>query len=549
MVRHIQRTAGPRVEGKMRGYRVLIHTKTDHGEDRLDVVAREGGPAALTYRKSADGTISATFMGEEQQNRGVNDLSERLRNEVHLKVRGEMITLCATAFRATGRALYLLCSMPPEGYSSVAYHQRTAEEDAKASPGKMVEQALTDETERIIRENVRGAVIDLKNTRIRTLPMTIAATPEYVTAVVTQDMTDPKTGGMAEMLFQKGYQGRPKQRSPMEYNTVWLSSRAFSELEATDRELLKFYCRSIAATQTDPVRMKHPGQIVQAIKDHLGLTKAEWRVFQKVGPESFGTRADPARNGPAEEARGYREKVRISCRAIAQANRPEADIAKVRKIADMSAPHMFYQNAHWDQGDPWRAWVNVLNSFLGHIGDQQATRLRYIEDALRSTVTQGQPWGPGNWRTLVARAEAWHRQIRRQEIRWEEDDTPWESALGPTVIGPVAFEPVLRPNDLIRLGADMENCLGTYVNRCKYGETRIFLAKLDGKEHAALELTKVGHQWQPGQIDGYMRTPPKGEVREAARELAKRYSEAWAENEPGHHGPGQHRGGQHDPEE
>ena len=321
------------------------------------------------------------------------------------------------------------------------------------------------------------------------------------------------------------------------YNTTALNIRIFKQMEDTGQSApLSYHCLHLT-DRLKPIRIfQHPGQIIQEVKDVLKLTKSQWRYFCLGTPINHN-------HSPANPA--AISDLALSCQALADANRPRADQQSMQNVFLQTRSHHYFNDAQWEHGNAWNAWTNLLARYL-EPGEQPKTtgQLNRIADALRTHIQQQLPWGAGDWDTLSARSDRWHREHFEERnnlysLPEETKDVQWESALPETVINEVTFTPLNSPAELTRTGDRMGNCIATYWRRCNDGDSRIFAASQGDTLRAAVELINRYDKWTVNQIESPGRGPVENEITRSAALLARAYDDAHSLlTEAGDPGPG-----------
>ena len=142
-----------------------------------------------------------------------------------------------------------------------------------------------------------------------------------------------------------------------------------------------------------------------------------------------------------------------------------------------------------------------------------------------------------SWRGLLKNAERWHRRIIEENKERQRLQTllrnsglyrNWKSAL-PALSLPDGFIAVPADDEgtLGELGRIMNNCVGSYAERCLTHNTRIYQVRLEDGQPAhgvTCELSAARNgEWLAVQVAGANNRAPTGKESEACRELAARY--------------------------
>jgi hypothetical protein len=392
-----------------------------------------------------------------------------------------------------------------------------------------IDQAVDDTASRIIKPPEAppgsGPAIVRKAT-LRNLPST-------VNTLVRNRMTSREVLHLATQHLQAD----PAAITPRQYNTVALNLDIFRTLERTSPNILHHYCRHIAPHQ-EPRRYPHPRDLVQQVRAHTGLsTPAQWRYFCRLWSSSTSA---------AAQQQGIR--LTEAMQLLERVNRPNAPDQLLTNIALRRRSHQDYSDIHWEQGDPQQALVHLLNQFAAPRGAFPHHRdLDHVQDTLEHHLRTNQPWGPGSWENLLARADRWHRNLQDRQADPQAERAAWDSLVHETVHQETVIRPVTTGRELQHTANIMQNCLATYWQRCLQGRSRIFTIHQahDQSQHpgypptllAAVELTDRNGSWQIGQMEGPRRGPLPDQALMAAQHLQGLYQEAHERQQEGHGKP------------
>ena len=302
-----------------------------------------------------------------------------------------------------------------------------------------------------------------------------------------------------------------------QYNHAFINRNTFRRMERENHHVFRYYC--MAHHSPTPQRLSGPEDVTRWVREHTGLRGAAWRVFVRVGwniPRLPGAGQDP-------------REFQAAFTAAAEANVPGASENKLRiAVNAMIAFHIQFREAQWRNGDPWKAWVHVLNRFLTEGEDGQSSRLRDIADSLAWHIRHQQPWGPTGWPEYIERANGWNRETalrHREEEANRATNSYWESLLSETQLGDITARPVCTREELIGLGREMGNCLSTYWQRCQAGSNRIFTLWKDQELIAAGEIRKHLAGWTTGQMEKHRHKDAGEEAEQALAELARLFQQ------------------------
>ncbi|MEK9803505.1 MAG: PcfJ domain-containing protein [Curvibacter sp.] len=130
------------------------------------------------------------------------------------------------------------------------------------------------------------------------------------------------------------------------------------------------------------------------------------------------------------------------------------------------------------------------------------------------------------WASLCRRSDAWHRALLITVD--PEKDVRWPALLPQYASGPVVAVELDTGSLLAEEGLEQRHCIGTYVNACASGATRVFSLRRNGKRMATIELQR-NHDgsWRMVQIRGKANTVVHDMAAlDAAQQVAQAYSEA-----------------------
>ena len=306
-----------------------------------------------------------------------------------------------------------------------------------------------------------------------------------------------------------------------DYNTVAISRDALRGLAKSNEKLARYYCQATGKGTMTPVRAKHPGQLVRAMREHLGTDPPQWKVFSRTGA--------PPRS---ESQRPDEDGIRLGCRAVAEANCPEAREETYAGAAHLTNEHRWFAEARWERGDPWRAWTQTINRFLDpEQGGENENELRTVADTLRYHIENNLPWGPAPWPSLRNRATRWHQERQQARIRNtrtpEEAQASWKPALETREGISGTIRPIRSVPELDRAAAELQNCLSSYWKQCVQGNSRVFVIESGGRIKAAFDIVKQEGNWALHSVEGpKWRRKAEPEERADAENTARAYQQA-----------------------
>ena len=128
------------------------------------------------------------------------------------------------------------------------------------------------------------------------------------------------------------------------------------------------------------------------------------------------------------------------------------------------------------------------------------------------------------WRSLCRRSDDWHRALLIAVD--PATDVRWPALLPRFVTGPFEALELDCGQLLAQEGLEQRHCIGTYVNACSTGASRVFSLRRGGKRVATLELQRTHDaSWRLVQIRGKANSPVTDQsTLDAAESVAHAYS-------------------------
>lgn len=137
------------------------------------------------------------------------------------------------------------------------------------------------------------------------------------------------------------------------------------------------------------------------------------------------------------------------------------------------------------------------------------------------------------WPSLGRRSDAWHRSLLITVD--PQKDVRWPALLPRYTAGEYMAVELDCGFLLAEEGLEQRHCIGTYVNACSSGASRVFSLRRNGRRTATIELQR-GHDggWHMVQIRGKANSVVKDpDVLAAGEAVARAYAEAARNGEPG----------------
>ena len=164
--------------------------------------------------------------------------------------------------------------------------------------------------------------------------------------------------------------------------------------------------------------------------------------------------------------------------------------------------------------------------------DSQHQTLAHIADAVRSAITNDEPWPNASWQHLRNRADRWHRENFQRDQELSKDRTQqlanqnWDSALDTVDIEHFTFVPITDALTLVQLGDQMRNCLSSFTTRCMNNQTRVFRVDQHGQPIGAVSIAQIEGRWLSDQAEGNNRNPLPQRISKLHKDLTERYNQA-----------------------
>ena len=167
------------------------------------------------------------------------------------------------------------------------------------------------------------------------------------------------------------------------------------------------------------------------------------------------------------------------------------------------------QGRPWSYGEPAAAWNHVLEARQGNHDDDNEKELKTVADAFADHVTQDRPWRKASWDEYVRRSMKWHYDHARtgDQILRNRPMMTFPHPGEEIQLGNLTAKPITDSHRLTDAGAEMDNALAWYAERCATGESLIYTIHQDGQETiaAAMELTRDTRppgDWKVHQVKG-----------------------------------------------
>ena len=305
----------------------------------------------------------------------------------------------------------------------------------------------------------------------------------------------------------------------------------------------------------------HPGQIIAVVRDEFRRAGGRsWKTMAAMDPAEAAMFAEPgnetgfARPNPDHPLAGPPRRLAAYANMRYEAGGPpppgalRQDVADALSDAARTACHRPGQalSRLAEELDSAGNLIQCLTLFIKESRRPDAppeAELRQqtfqVADYLLDNGGR-RPITARSWRGLLKNADRWHRRIIEENKERQRLQTllrnsglyrNWKSAL-PASNLPDGFIAVPADDEgtLSELGRIMNNCVGSYAERCLTHNTRIYQVRRENEPPArgiTCELSAAGNgEWQAAQVAGANNRAPTGKESEACRELAARYGQA-----------------------
>ena len=315
------------------------------------------------------------------------------------------------------------------------------------------------------------------------------------------------------------------------YNWTRLNQKTLRQMAMGSPHVISYYCNFLLDTKNRSKcnRKVTRERITREVRNDLSLTKAQWKLFTRIGAV-----VDP-------------ETTKSAMKAVSEANRPKVPDKILAGAAWQYNKHTLFAEAQsrqgenrWRHGDPWRAWIHLLQTYLGnaernpkeftHQDSPGFMELTRAGDALAWHVGNQQPWRLTDLDSYRRRTQRWHQEIQREENQERARsllETNWDSMVREVTVLKKRVKAVTNGMELANLGREMHNCLGSFVSACEQGQARIFVVKnSQGTVEAALEIQRHKDRWRTGQVETQRGKPGKEVHRQIATRVRNMYQQA-----------------------
>ena len=161
-----------------------------------------------------------------------------------------------------------------------------------------------------------------------------------------------------------------------------------------------------------------------------------------------------------------------------------------------------------------------------HLTDEEEANLDHEAQDVSDFVYSHQAVLKGaTWRSLRRRSSLWHRALLIQVD--PAKDVRWPALLPRHELGSFVAVELDSGALLAEEGLEQRHCIGSYVNACSSGASRVFSLRQNGRRLATIELQRSHDgDWRMVQIRGKANTPIRDlQALEAAESLVNAYAQ------------------------
>ena len=195
------------------------------------------------------------------------------------------------------------------------------------------------------------------------------------------------------------------------------------EADRWDRVAVMIWWHHIADMEKQPPPPGSLEKMVQTIREAIGVAEGEWKSLKDlVKPqERYGAPDyhDKYYQGPQDFPMPiYRDVRELVCavRALNETEQMQGCLELARNLLHCGNQHLDFQEALWEQGNAWEAWIWTLGMIAEHYehGCRRGKKHELPEDpvesfgkSLRQHIKENLPWPECSWTELLIRAREW----------------------------------------------------------------------------------------------------------------------------------------------
>ena len=358
-----------------------------------------------------------------------------------------------------------------------------------------------------------------------------------------------------------------------QYNLLVTHGQALHTLMEETPVVTMLWWHNLAHLEDPPIpRRKTAAALTKALRDHLNMTPAQWRILLASGHLAITQPWDC----------GALDAIRKATQTIAQARvRDHCPVVAANLLSDQGyATTMTQHIMELDDLKTARSWVSAIRQALL---DHQKTceykplpRCRSYQDMYDLSPTEctnvgelltsighailwhhdnNRPWRNSNWRGLLAQTAQWIDDIHLSEEHANDahlvevienaqyydiylQELQWNSLIGPVQLKGYSVRPITSYRSILQTGSQIgRSHLPYYAERCVEGTHRLFSLHRPNRNspeatEAATEITLTAQgTWAPGKTTAAGRKGPTQVHRQVAQQLARMYQEAQQEEE------------------
>ena len=247
-------------------------------------------------------------------------------------------------------------------------------------------------------------------------------TMEKCEAIIDQHILQEDTLEAAtEMAGRLDYKRAPL--TPGQYNSMVTHPEVMEEADRWDRVAVMIWWHHIADMEKQPPPPGSLEKMIQTIREAIGVAEREWKSLEDLvkprerhgAPDYYDEYYQGPRDFPMPIYRDVRELV-CAIRALNETEQMQGCLELARNVLYCGKQHLDFQEALWEQGNAWDAWLWTLGMIAEHYEHecQREKKHDLLEDpvesfgkALRQHIKENLPWPECSWKDLLIRAREW----------------------------------------------------------------------------------------------------------------------------------------------
>ena len=355
--------------------------------DTMEILPRRDGSTQATISRGVDGTVQTTLQGKKTPMCVLYFSQEAMD-----PVLDEWEAATAQRLRSAIRKL------DPEQRRQAREEMRKREDTTY----RLIEMALLIAT---------GATDQGPRGYYDTMEKCEAIIDQYI---LQQDTLNAAT----EMARRLDYKRAPL--TPGQYNSMVTHPEVMEEADRQDRVAVMIWWHHIADMEKQPPPPGSLEKMAQTIREAICVAEGEWKSLEDlVKPkERYGAPdyRDEYYRGPRDFPMPiYRDVRELVCalRVLNETQQMQGCLELARNVLHSGQQHLDFQEARWEQGNAWEAWLWTLGMIAEHYEHEcQGEKEHELREdpvcsfgkALREHIKEGLPWPECSWTELLIRA-------------------------------------------------------------------------------------------------------------------------------------------------